>query len=75
MAYQIGTKVKILDGAIYGQDHRFHRWEADPVFTVKDILPDSGLLKLVAPGYGDIEGDNYGNGALYVGVDGVLEVE
>ena len=69
-----GTRVRILDGATYGQDFQFHVWKRganDPTFTVTGKLSENGRLKLVAPGFGDLEGGNYGNGAIYIYPDGV----
>lgn len=51
----------------FGQDMSFMRGIPSAVrFKVYDL---GTVWKLVAPGYGDLSGNNYGNGALYVGKD------
>lgn len=66
-------KCRIKDGASVFQDMRFFKFEDEDVIFEIDSETRKGGLKLVAPGYG-YEG-NYGNGAVYVDYEDIIEVE
>ncbi|MDD4601616.1 MAG: hypothetical protein PHQ46_11290 [Negativicutes bacterium] len=69
---KIGDKVRIKEGAKYGQDFRFPFWGKNKtVFTIKEISRKN-LIFLVAPGYG--EKGNYGNGGVSVYGENSLEL-
>lgn len=52
------------NGIMYGQDFAYYKGVPDGVtFDVFDV---GNGWRLVAPGYGDLSGGAYGNGALYI---------
>jgi hypothetical protein len=60
--FKVGDRVRVREGAVYGQDFGFHRATPDmPEFEVRSISIND-RAKLQAPGYG---GDPYGNGSIY----------
>jgi hypothetical protein len=72
----VGRRVRIVDGAIIGQDHNFAKWSdkgEDFLVIEKLNVSDRSEFILQAPGYGDSE--NYGNGALYVLQKDLIEVD
>lgn len=68
-------KVTVRDGAVVWQDFRAYHWRNDGcVFDAVEHTP--GLWKLTARGYGvlGMGSDAYGNGALYVRSEDLVDV-
>ncbi len=72
---KVGAKVRIVDGAIVGQDFSFWKWDEDnTIFTVDDIFGQPKLrCRLIAEGYGTK--DNYGNGAVYANMEDLRRID